>query len=132
MRRQKMAEINCQFRAHARRRPGDRAAATAMGRGDRTGMQIHGLPLPGAPPGARPRRAEEAEEAAASQPGAAATDKAIEILNDYARTLKSISGHDARHLVGTTGIHFVNAAELVAHSEAGWSAEDREIFGEAR
>jgi hypothetical protein len=55
--------------------------------------------------------------------------KAIEILNDYARTLKSIGGHDARLLVGITGIHFVNAAELIAHSEAGWSAEDRERFG---
>ena len=56
-------------------------------------------------------------------------DKTVEILNAYARTLKSIGGHDARLLVGITGIHFVNAAELIAHSEAGWSAEDRERFG---
>lgn len=56
-------------------------------------------------------------------------DKTIEILNDYARTLKSITGHDARLLIGITGIHFINAAELIAHSEAGWSAQDRERFG---
>ena len=55
--------------------------------------------------------------------------KAIEILNDYARTLKSIGGHDARLLVGITGIHLINAAELIAHGEAGWGATDRERFG---
>ena len=43
--------------------------------------------------------------------------KTIEILNDYAQTLKSVEGHDARLLVGITGIHFVNAAELIAHSD---------------
>ncbi len=55
-------------------------------------------------------------------------NKAIEILNDYARTLKSVEGHDARLLVGITGIHFVNAAELIAHSDAQWSLTDRERF----
>ena len=39
-------------------------------------------------------------------------DKAIEILNAYARTLKSFGGHDARLLVGMVGIAFVNAAEI--------------------
>ena len=55
-------------------------------------------------------------------------NKTIEILNDYARTLKSVEGHDARLLVGITGIHFVNAAELIAHSDAQWSLTDRERF----
>ena len=55
--------------------------------------------------------------------------KTIEILNDYGRTLSSISGHDARLLVGITGIHFINAAELIAYSDAGWRASDRERFG---
>ena len=55
-------------------------------------------------------------------------NKTIEILNDYARTLKRVEGHDARLLVGITGIHFVNAAELIAHSDAQWSLADRERF----
>ena len=54
--------------------------------------------------------------------------KTIEILNDYAQTLKSVEGHDARLLVGITGIHLVNAAELIAHSDTQWSAADRERF----
>ena len=56
------------------------------------------------------------------------SDKAIEILNDYARTLKSVEGHDARLLVGITGIHFVNAAELIAHGKADWNSGDRARF----
>ena len=55
-------------------------------------------------------------------------NKTIEILNDYAQTLKSVEGHDARLLVGITGIHFVNAAELIAHSDTEWSVADRERF----
>lgn len=55
-------------------------------------------------------------------------DKAIEILNDYGRNLRSIEGHDARLLVGITGIHFVNAAELIAHSQTEWKGIDRERF----
>jgi hypothetical protein len=55
--------------------------------------------------------------------------KAIEILDNYADTLQSVTKHDARLLVGMSGVHFANAAELIAHSEAGWPAERRERFG---
>jgi hypothetical protein len=52
--------------------------------------------------------------------------KAIEILNAYSSTLKSVKAHDARLLVGMTGIHFINAAELVRHSDAGWAQADQQ------
>jgi hypothetical protein len=54
--------------------------------------------------------------------------KAIEILDAYSGTLKSISGHDARLLIGMAGINFLGAAELIRHSDAGWKAEDRGRF----
>lgn len=53
-------------------------------------------------------------------------DKAIEILNAYAGTLKSIGGHDARLLAGMAGITFTNAAEIIRHTDAGWSEPDQE------
>ena len=55
-------------------------------------------------------------------------DKAIEILNAYATTLKSIGGHDARLLAGMAGITFTNAAEILRHTGAGWSEPDQEQF----
>jgi hypothetical protein len=55
-------------------------------------------------------------------------EKAIEILNAYARTLQTIGGHDARLLVGMAGIHFVNAAELIRRSDAPWPEPDRRRF----
>jgi len=55
-------------------------------------------------------------------------DKAIEILNAYAATLKSIGGHDARLLAGMAGITFTNAAEIVRHTNAGWSEPDQKRF----
>jgi len=61
----------------------------------------------------------------AEQPHA---DKAIEILNAYATTLRSVGGHDAKLLIGMVGIQFLNAAEIVRHSQAGWSDVDREKF----
>ena len=51
--------------------------------------------------------------------------KAIEILNAWSTTLESISGHDARLLIGMGGLGFCNAAELIRHSEAEWEAEDQ-------
>ncbi len=55
-------------------------------------------------------------------------DKAIAILDAYARTLKSVGGHDARLLVGMVGIQFANAAEILRHTEAGWADEDQARF----
>ena len=55
-------------------------------------------------------------------------DKAIEILNAWSSTLKSIDGHDAKLLVGLDGVLLCNAAELIRHSEAQWPAEEQERF----
>ena len=55
-------------------------------------------------------------------------EKAIEILNAWSGTLESVSGHDARLLIGMAGIGYCNAAELVRHSDADWKAEDQNRF----
>jgi hypothetical protein len=55
-------------------------------------------------------------------------DKAIEILNSWSSTLETISGHDARLLIGMGGIGFCNAAELIRHSDASWRREDQDRF----
>ena len=55
-------------------------------------------------------------------------DKAIEILNAYATTLKSVGGHDAKLLVGMVGINFAGAAEIIRHTRAGWSERDQKQF----
>jgi len=54
--------------------------------------------------------------------------KSIEILNAWSTTLESIGGHDAKLLVGMGGVGFVNAAELIRHSDAGWEAKDQQRF----
>lgn len=54
--------------------------------------------------------------------------KAIEILNAWAKTLQSVSGHDARLLIGMDGVAFCNAAELIRHTSTEWSSEDQEQF----
>jgi len=55
-------------------------------------------------------------------------DKAIAVLNAYANTLRSVGGHDAKLLVGMVGINFVNAAEIVRHTQAGWNDSDQQHF----
>jgi hypothetical protein len=55
-------------------------------------------------------------------------DKAIAILDAYARTLQTVGGHDARLLVGMVGINFANAAEILRHTEADWASENQERF----
>lgn len=54
--------------------------------------------------------------------------KVIEILNAWSATLESVSGHDARLLIGMDGVKFCNAAELIRHSDAGWPKEDQQRF----
>ena len=54
--------------------------------------------------------------------------KAIEILNAWSAKLESVSGHDAKLLIGMAGMGFCNAAELIRHSEAGWLPEDQKQF----
>ena len=54
--------------------------------------------------------------------------KAIEILNAWATTLESVSGHDARLLIGMDGVAFCNAAELIRHTSTQWLGEDQKQF----
>ncbi|MDC0325120.1 alginate lyase family protein [bacterium] len=54
--------------------------------------------------------------------------KAIEILNAWSAKLESVSGHDAKLLIGMDGVKFCNAAELIRHTDANWAAEDQELF----
>lgn len=49
---------------------------------------------------------------------------AMEILNAWSYTLRSITGHDAPLAAGLNGFKFVSAAELIRYSSAGWSSRD--------
>ncbi|MBB3206019.1 hypothetical protein FHS27_001827 [Rhodopirellula rubra] len=55
-------------------------------------------------------------------------EKAIEILNAWSETLETVSGHDARLLIGMAGMGYCNAAELLRHTDAGWKANDQDQF----
>jgi hypothetical protein len=55
-------------------------------------------------------------------------DKAIEILNAYPPVFKTFDGGDARLAIGETAVHFLNAAEIIRYSEAGWQPADIEQF----
>ena len=54
--------------------------------------------------------------------------KAAEIINAWSSTLKTISNHDAKLLVGMVGHHYCNAAELLKHCWDGWSKQDQKAF----
>ena len=54
--------------------------------------------------------------------------KAAEILNAWSSTLKSISNHDARLLVGMEGYEYCNAAELLRHTWDGWPEAEQARF----
>ena len=54
--------------------------------------------------------------------------KAIELLNAWSATLKTVSGHDTKLLIGMTGVSFCNAAELMRHTYTGWLKPDQERF----
>ena len=54
--------------------------------------------------------------------------KAAEIINAWTKTLKSISNHDARLLIGMSGYHFCIAAELLKHTWDGWPADEQSRF----
>lgn len=49
---------------------------------------------------------------------------AIQILNAWSSTLKSIEGHDAPLAAGLNGFKFAAAAELIRYTQAGWSSQD--------
>ena len=54
--------------------------------------------------------------------------KAVEILNTWSATLKAVSGHDTKLLIGMTGVTFCNAAELMRHTYTGWLQSDQKRF----
>lgn len=54
--------------------------------------------------------------------------KSREILNAWSYELESISNHDAKLLVGMTGLRICNAAELLRHTWNGWSEKDQKQF----
>jgi hypothetical protein len=54
--------------------------------------------------------------------------KAIEILTAWSATLKKVSGHDTKLLIGMTGVQLCNAAELLRHTYTGWAKPDQERF----
>ncbi|MEN7974119.1 MAG: alginate lyase family protein [Verrucomicrobiota bacterium] len=55
-------------------------------------------------------------------------EKSIEILNAWSGKLESITGADAKLLGAKAFFKFVNAAELIRYSDAGWEKGDRERF----
>lgn len=53
--------------------------------------------------------------------------KSAEIIDAWTATLKKISGHDTKLLIGMAGVSFCNAAELLRHTSTVWAkpAQDR-------
>jgi lysophospholipase L1-like esterase len=51
-------------------------------------------------------------------------DKAIEILDAWAGSLKKVTGIDGVLAAGIEGFKYVNAAELLRHTDSGWSEGD--------
>jgi hypothetical protein len=54
--------------------------------------------------------------------------KAIQILNAWSPVLQDFQQNDAKLLAGWTGRDFLNAAEILRHTDAGWEAKDIEQF----
>jgi len=55
-------------------------------------------------------------------------EKAIEILNDWSYTLKTVSMNDQKLLLGMAGVQYLNAAELIKHTYDGWKKKDQKHF----
>lgn len=55
-------------------------------------------------------------------------EKAIEIFNTWSSTLDSIVNHNRQLKVGTGGIKYLNAAEILKYTYSGWKEKDREQF----
>ncbi len=51
-------------------------------------------------------------------------DKSIQIINAWMRSLKKVSGIDGVLASGLQGFKFANAAEILRHSDSGWSDSD--------
>jgi hypothetical protein len=54
--------------------------------------------------------------------------KAIEILDAWSSTLKTMGGSNARLQAGIAGYHFCNAAEILVHNYGQWPVADAERF----
>lgn len=59
---------------------------------------------------------------------AAHAKKAAQILNAWSETLETVKNHDAQLLIGMSGHHFCNAAEILRHTWDGWTEKDQEQF----
>ena len=55
-------------------------------------------------------------------------EKAIEIFNAWANTLDSVVNHNRQLKVGTAGIKYLNAAEILKYTYKGWKTKDRKAF----
>ncbi|MGJ8641260.1 MAG: alginate lyase family protein [Opitutaceae bacterium] len=51
-------------------------------------------------------------------------DQAIEIINAWSGTLEKITGKDAILSAGISGVKFAAAAEVLRHTDSGWSQQD--------
>lgn len=57
-------------------------------------------------------------------------EKAIEIFNAWSSTLDSVTNHNRQLKVGTAGIKYLNAAEIIKHTYKKWKTKDRKAFEE--
>ena len=55
-------------------------------------------------------------------------ENAIETINAWSGTNKEITGGNDKLTGGTACIQFTNAAEILRHTNSGWSQQDQEIF----
>ena len=55
-------------------------------------------------------------------------EKAIEILNAWSSTMDSITHDNRKWHLGTGGITFLNAAEIIRHTYKGWKKKDQQAF----
>ena len=54
--------------------------------------------------------------------------KAIEIFNAWSCTLDSIVNHNRQLKVGTGGLKYLNAAEILKHTYKGWEEKEQRLF----
>lgn len=59
---------------------------------------------------------------------AAHAKKSAQIIDAWSSTLKTITNHDARLLIGMSGQNYVIAAELLRHTWDGWPKENQTRF----
>ena len=57
-------------------------------------------------------------------------DKAIEILNSWANILTGIGGRDQQLAASLYGYELLNGAEIIYHTDAGWSKDEKIKFGQ--